>query len=61
MHASNFALKAGTLTQATAAGRQMRIACFDTEADSLAMLEPSGTLIASRGGHSVCTTSYLLC
>lgn len=39
--------------QATAAAKQIRIACYDAEADTLSMLEPSGPSPMSRGGHSV--------
>ena len=41
--------------QATAAAKQIRIACYDTEADALSMLEPPGPSPMSRGGHSVCS------
>ena len=57
----------GPLMQAAAASKQLRIACFDTESESLAMLEPTGSFPTSRGGHSVSTrpgclsiTSHLL-
>ena len=35
--------------------KHIRIACYDTEADTLSMLEPSGPSPMSRGGHSVCS------
>ena len=31
----------------------MRVVCYDTEADSLSVLQPSGASPTSRGGHSV--------
>ena len=47
--------KSASCMQATAAAKQIRIACYDTEADTLSMLEPSGPSPMSRGGHSVCS------
>ena len=48
----------GPAVQAAAASKQLRIACFDTESESLAMLEPTGSFPPSRGGHSVCTQPH---
>lgn len=47
--------ESGSCVQATAAAKQIRIACYDTEADALSMLEPPGPSPMSRGGHSVCS------